>query len=149
MLNVVKNILTLLFLMTFADSRHFTLDFLLSIDSRLFTLDFLLSTFYSRLFTLDFLLSTLDFYSRLSTYTLDSRPSTFGYTRKYSSCACAKVLSYIYWNVHISSTDTALEHIYICFDVCDVTLSVYPHRTSLKNMPGHGGCLVFLGCRCF
>ena len=23
--------------------------------------------------------------------------------------------------------------------VCDVTLSVYPHRTSLKNMPGHGG----------
>ena len=29
-----------------------------------------------------------------------------------------------------------------CFDVCDVTnvtLSVYPHRASLKNMPGHGG----------
>ena len=24
------------------------------------------------------------------------------------------------------------------YDVCDVTLSVYPHRTSLKNMPGHG-----------
>ena len=24
-------------------------------------------------------------------------------------------------------------------DVCDVTLSVYPHRASLKNMPGHGG----------
>ena len=23
--------------------------------------------------------------------------------------------------------------------VCDVTLSVYPHRASLKNMPGHGG----------
>ena len=22
---------------------------------------------------------------------------------------------------------------------CDVTLSVYPHRTSLKNTPGHGG----------
>ena len=22
---------------------------------------------------------------------------------------------------------------------CDVTLSVYPHRASLKNMPGHGG----------
>ena len=21
----------------------------------------------------------------------------------------------------------------------DVTLSVYPHRASLKNMPGHGG----------
>ena len=66
----VKNILTLLFLMTFADSRLFTLD--------------RLSTFYSRLstFTLDsrLLLSTLDFYSRLSTYTLDSRPSTFRYT---------------------------------------------------------------------
>ena len=25
------------------------------------------------------------------------------------------------------------------YDVCDVTLSVYPHRTSLSNMPGHGG----------
>ena len=25
------------------------------------------------------------------------------------------------------------------YDVCDVTLSVYPHRTSLKNMPGHSG----------
>ena len=25
------------------------------------------------------------------------------------------------------------------YDVCDVTLSVYPHRGSLKNMPGHGG----------
>ena len=23
--------------------------------------------------------------------------------------------------------------------VCDVTLSVYPHRAGLKNMPGHGG----------
>ena len=54
----VKNILTLLFLMTFADSRLFIL------DSRLFTLS-RLSTF-----TLDsrLLLSTLDFYSRLSTF---------------------------------------------------------------------------------
>ena len=25
------------------------------------------------------------------------------------------------------------------FDVSVATLSVYPHRTSLKNMPGHGG----------
>ena len=25
------------------------------------------------------------------------------------------------------------------YDVCDVTLSVYPHRASLKNIPGHGG----------
>ena len=24
-------------------------------------------------------------------------------------------------------------------DACDVTLSVYPHRASLKYMPGHGG----------
>ena len=24
-------------------------------------------------------------------------------------------------------------------DACDVTLSVYPHQASLKNMPGHGG----------
>ena len=27
--------------------------------------------------------------------------------------------------------------------VCDVTLSVYPHRTSLKNMPGHHGQAYF------
>ena len=25
------------------------------------------------------------------------------------------------------------------YDACDVTLSVYPHRASLKNMPEHGG----------
>ena len=25
------------------------------------------------------------------------------------------------------------------YDACRVTLSVYPHRASLKNMPGHGG----------
>jgi hypothetical protein len=25
------------------------------------------------------------------------------------------------------------------YDDCDVTLSVYPHRASLKNMPVHGG----------
>ena len=24
------------------------------------------------------------------------------------------------------------------YDICDVTLSVYPNRASLKNMPGHG-----------
>ena len=27
----------------------------------------------------------------------------------------------------------------------DVTLNVYPHRTSLKNMPGHGGNYTFFG----
>jgi hypothetical protein len=25
------------------------------------------------------------------------------------------------------------------YDACDVTLSVYPHMESLKNMPNHGG----------
>ena len=25
------------------------------------------------------------------------------------------------------------------YDACNVTLSVYPHRASLKNMPDHGG----------
>jgi hypothetical protein len=25
------------------------------------------------------------------------------------------------------------------YDVCGVTLSVHPHRASLKNMPDHGG----------
>jgi hypothetical protein len=27
----------------------------------------------------------------------------------------------------------------ISIDACDVTLSVYPHRAGLKNMPSHGG----------
>jgi hypothetical protein len=36
-----------------------------------------------------------------------------------------------------NSGDSMLEN------VCDVTLSVYPHRTSLKNMPGHGGNRTF------
>ena len=31
------------------------------------------------------------------------------------------------------------------YDVCDVTLSVYPHRASLKNMPGHGGNRTWAG----
>ena len=30
---------------------------------------------------------------------------------------------------------------------CDVTLSVYPHRASLKNMPDHGG-IFFKLARC-
>ena len=51
-----------------------TLDILLSNDFRLFTLD-------SRLFTLDSRFFTLDPPLLLSTYTLDSRPSTFRYTR--------------------------------------------------------------------
>jgi hypothetical protein len=29
------------------------------------------------------------------------------------------------------------------YDACDVTLSVYPHRASLKNMPDHGGQAYF------
>jgi hypothetical protein len=29
--------------------------------------------------------------------------------------------------------------IQVIYCACDVTLSVYPHRASLKNMPGHGG----------
>ena len=70
--------------MPFVDSRHLfsTLDFF-TLDSRYFysrlsifllsTLDFF--TLDSRLFSLDsrLLLSTLDFYSRLSTITLDSQ----------------------------------------------------------------------------
>ena len=31
----------------------------------------------------------------------------------------------------------ALGTLDIC--LCDVTLSAYPHRAGLKNMPGHGG----------
>ena len=44
-----------------------------------------------------------------------------------------------FWYIY----ERACEHILIwyltstiIYDACDVTLSVYPHRTSLKNMPG-------------
>ena len=30
------------------------------------------------------------------------------------------------------------------YDACDVTLSVYPHRASLKNMPDHGGKITLI-----
>ena len=53
----VKFIFTLLFLMPFVDSRHLWSTFLLSAFG---------------FFTLNFLLSTLNFYSRLSTFTLNS-----------------------------------------------------------------------------
>ena len=65
---------TLDFLLSTLDFLLSTLDFLLStLDFLLSTLDFLLSILDFLLSTLDFLLSTLDFYSRLSTFTLDSR----------------------------------------------------------------------------
>ena len=30
------------------------------------------------------------------------------------------------------------------YDVCVATLSVYPHRASLKNMPGQGGIRTYI-----
>ena len=47
----------------------------------------------------------------------------------------------------ISMQSSKLNHDFFCvgvmysgeYDACDVTLSVYPHRASLKNMPGHSG----------
>ena len=29
------------------------------------------------------------------------------------------------------------------YNACDVTLSVYPHQASLKNMPDHGGNRIY------
>ena len=31
------------------------------------------------------------------------------------------------------------------YDACDITLSVYPQRASLKNMPDHGGSRTYRG----
>ena len=33
------------------------------------------------------------------------------------------------------------------YGACDVTLSAYPHRASLKNMPDHGGQAYFSSLR--
>jgi hypothetical protein len=35
-----------------------------------------------------------------------------------------------FWNMLLTTCNN---------DACDVTLRVYPHRASLKNMPDHGG----------
>ena len=29
------------------------------------------------------------------------------------------------------------------YDACDFSLSVYPHRAGLKNMPDHGGSIIY------
>ena len=41
---------------------------------------------------------------------------------------------YNLYNMHFWPSKT-----HVANDVCVATLSVYPHRASLKNMPGHGG----------
>ena len=45
------------------------------------------------------------------------------------------------WNCNEIARTFDFRNIANCIQiyVCDVTLSVYPHRASLKNMPGHGG----------
>jgi hypothetical protein len=43
------------------------------------------------------------------------------------------------WN-HLLTVVTSL------LTLCDVTLSVYPHRAGLKNMPGHGGIRTYDLC---
>ena len=39
--------------------------------------------------------------------------------------------------IHLSRPDSFVKLFGTC--LCDGTLSVYPHRAGLKNMPGHGG----------
>jgi hypothetical protein len=54
---------------------------------------------------------------------------------------CVKVISQVQHRAEL----TRQRKIFLAFmysgeyDVCDVSLSVYPHRPILKNMPGHGG----------
>ena len=40
---------------------------------------------------------------------------------------------------HVTDVSVADYFKVLEYDACDVTLSVYPHRASLKNMPDHGG----------
>ena len=42
-------------------------------------------------------------------------------------------------NKQISAAKDRVRKQMKCCNTCDVTLSVYPHRASLKNMPDHGG----------
>ena len=49
-------------------------------------------------------------------------------------CQAYVVMFIIYFTLYI-----ILYYIIILYYACDVTLSIYPHRASLKNMPGHGG----------
>ena len=49
-----------------------------------------------------------------------------------------QIESYAVINLRRVSTNES-----IIYDACDVTLSVYPHRVSLKNMPVHRGQAYF------
>ena len=60
-------------------------------------------------------------------------------TNLYKICELHRAIFSSFYN--ISQPNFAILLILTCsfYDVCDVTLSVYPHRASLENMPGHGG----------
>jgi hypothetical protein len=59
------------------------------------------------------------------------------------------IFTYCYQNLSkiINQNEININYDFFCvgvmysgeYDACDVTLSVYPHRASLKNMPDHGG----------
>ena len=42
-------------------------------------------------------------------------------------------------DIEFSSSNILMSIKIVTYYVCDVTMSVYPHWGSLKNMPGHGG----------
>ena len=51
----------------------------------------------------------------------------------------SKLSHLAYKNKQMQKSLFKLLYINILLVLCDVTLSVYPHREGLKNMPGHGG----------
>ena len=67
---------------------------------------------------------------------------------------CLRIDSFAVINLRGVSTNKTIIFDFVCvgvmcsgeYNACDVTLSVYPHRASLKNMPGHDGnrttCLI-------
>ena len=65
-----------------------------------------------------------------------------GILRSFSCGVTVKYDSPIYQYLFTQNTIRFFSVLVLCTqvnDVCDVTRRVYPHRASLKNMPGHGG----------
>ena len=87
-------------------------------------------------FRIEFELAIMNNYLYRCWYTVISLLVEFGRTHfsNFHSCCCNN----LYINMENGSYFVH-KKLTLVYKVCVATLSVYPHRASLKNMPGHGG----------
>ena len=61
------------------------------------------------------------------------------FPRLSTSCSCMAFSNKLIKHIYYVSFSIMMLCTQVNYDVCVATLSVCPHRASLKNMPGHGG----------